>query len=244
MILYLFDTETTGVNTASCGVVSAALVRRDIANETETIVVNELCNPGHPIPAGASGVHGIYDADVAPFGCHTLLMKRTFDFIAADLSAGHEVYLCGHNLIAYDLPILERLAGKTFKGTELRLLDTLKLGRALVPESPKHNLSTLYTHLTGKEPANAHNALADVQMCYEILMVISMRTSKTLDELRNDRQPARILDKCPFGMHKGKKFGIGPELSHVPKSWVVWLKANAENLSEDLVATFQHHYGV
>ena len=60
--LVFFDLETTGTDTRSDRIVEICVVRLnpDGSREEKT----RRINPERPIPAGASAVHGIYDADV------------------------------------------------------------------------------------------------------------------------------------------------------------------------------------
>lgn len=55
----VLDTETLGLK-ANAGLCDIAIVAMD-----GTIVLNTLVNPGRPIPADATAIHGITDADVA-----------------------------------------------------------------------------------------------------------------------------------------------------------------------------------
>ena len=56
----LFDTETTGVDVETDRIVSAAVVVQDAAG-TRPRVTRWLVNPGVPVPAGATAVHGLTD---------------------------------------------------------------------------------------------------------------------------------------------------------------------------------------
>ena len=58
--LAAFDTETTGVDVETDRIVSAAVVVQD-APGTRPRVTRWLVNPGVPVPAGATAVHGLTD---------------------------------------------------------------------------------------------------------------------------------------------------------------------------------------
>lgn len=58
--LAAFDTETTGVDVETDRIVSAAVVVQDAAG-TRPRVSRWLVNPGVPVPAGATAVHGLTD---------------------------------------------------------------------------------------------------------------------------------------------------------------------------------------
>ena len=60
----VFDCETTGTDPEVDEIVSFALVRLD-GNGAETLRWTRLVRPSQPIPADATAVHGITDADVA-----------------------------------------------------------------------------------------------------------------------------------------------------------------------------------
>ena len=56
-------------------------------------------NPGIPIPAEATVIHGITDADMA--------IEKSFRQIARSLATYLEGYdLCGYNIWKFDLPML------------------------------------------------------------------------------------------------------------------------------------------
>jgi DNA polymerase III subunit epsilon len=61
--LAVIDVETTGVNTASDRVVQIATLR--VEPDGRSDLRSALINPGVPIPAEATAIHGISDADVA-----------------------------------------------------------------------------------------------------------------------------------------------------------------------------------
>ena len=102
------DTETTGLDARSARLVEVAVLKV----RGETILAEppfvRLVNPGLPMPATASEIHGLRDADVGD--------KPGFPAIAAELDGvlGRAVVI-GHD-IGYDLTILSReysLAGQS-----------------------------------------------------------------------------------------------------------------------------------
>lgn len=58
--LAAFDTETTGVDVEGDRIVSAALVIQD-GPDARPRSTRWLVNPGIPVPAGATAVHGLTD---------------------------------------------------------------------------------------------------------------------------------------------------------------------------------------
>ena len=59
----VFDTETTGLNHSESRIVTAALHLIDVSGSLIPNGKDWLLNPGIPIPAESSKVHGIYDKD-------------------------------------------------------------------------------------------------------------------------------------------------------------------------------------
>ena len=149
-----FDTETTGKNPDTDKVVSFSAIEMDENFE----VIDELSlliNPGIPIPAEATAVHGITDemVDGVP------LFKDVSHIIYEFLSRGA---LSGFNIEGFDIPILiaefERCnLGQPFPLQNHGIIDTSVIFR-------KFNLRTLsgvYKHYLGNELENAHDAMAD-----------------------------------------------------------------------------------
>lgn len=102
--LVAFDTETTGVNVETDRIVSAALVildsRGDVAQTSAWLI-----NPGVPIPAGATNVHGITDEMVAARGMDA---AQGIESVATALAA----FTATRPLVvfnaAFDLTLLDR----------------------------------------------------------------------------------------------------------------------------------------
>ncbi len=90
-----FDTETTGPNPTEDRIVTAALIVR--GGGRPDAVMSWLINPGVPIPAEATEVHGIDDAKAAE-GADP---KEALDDIADRITAGLRY---GMPLVAFNLP--------------------------------------------------------------------------------------------------------------------------------------------
>ena len=78
------DCETTGTDPQQDRIVSLAVVlvdlRRGERHDAKTLEV--VVNPGVPIPAAATGVHGIRDKDVGDLGDFGEIAEQLTDFIA------------------------------------------------------------------------------------------------------------------------------------------------------------------
>src|SRR5664279_2361925 len=94
--LAFFDLETTGVDVATDRIVELAVLKL-LPDGTEQ-TFHTLINPGVPIPASASEIHGIHDEDVRD--------KPEFRQIADGLVKFLEgCDLAGFNMIRFDLPV-------------------------------------------------------------------------------------------------------------------------------------------
>jgi ATP-dependent DNA helicase RecQ len=84
--------------------------------------------------------------------------------------------LLGHNLLRYDLPVLERALstlGLELPPTARPALDTLRLAHLVFPTPPEglagYRLGDLYAYFTKEELKDAHRALADVEATWRVL---------------------------------------------------------------------------
>ncbi len=150
--LVFFDLETTGVNTASDRIVQIGAVK--IMPDGQREERNVLINPGIPIPASATAIHGISDEDVKG--------KPFFRQISKSFSrwlSGCD--LAGYNSDNFDVPILVEefaRAGIDFPEEGTRLIDVLKIERNV----NSHRLEDTYRRYTGQSLEGAHDALADI----------------------------------------------------------------------------------
>lgn len=228
MLVFAHDYETTGVNTATCGVVQAALCFVKLhQNGTFEILEKDvqLLNPGHEIPAGASNIHGIYDhhVDLAPF--YESYLAEQFEVVN---EMGIERVL-GYNSGSFD----DKIARRCGMG-EYPVIDLMIATRRFktMGKLEKANLGASYQGLTGREVQNAHDAMADVQMTLELIQpAMAWAEVHTLNEFIDwmDKPWASKSMAMPFGKHKGVK------LANLPKSYVRWAMENM-SLDNDLRA--------
>ena len=167
-----FDLETTGVNVTNDRIVEICVhkVHPDGKEATHTWRVN----PTVPIPAGASAVHGIYDADVAN--------KPTFADLAAEVNGLiQDSDLAGYNSNKFDIPLLAEeflRAGIEFDMSKRRAVDVQNIFHRM----EQRTLTAAYKFYCGKSLDDAHSAEADVLATYEVLKSQLDR----YEELEND----------------------------------------------------------
>lgn len=163
------DTETTGKDPYTDRIVEIAVVR--IEPDGMRISLKSLVNPGVPIPAEATAVHGIRDEDVK--GAPTFAELCRTDNLGVLLKG---CAIGGHNARGYDVPLMEtefrRHFGRTPWGdTSPQVVDTLDVFRKLLP----HTLEGAVRFFLGREHAGAHAALADVLATIEVLEAMLAR---------------------------------------------------------------------
>jgi len=156
--LAFLDTETTGLNPSSARIVELALVVVDTSGEVLEKV--RRFNPGVPIPAEATAVHGITNADVAEEASFARRAKSLAGLL-------DPCDLAGFNMRRYDLPLLLaefRRSSVEFNARNRRLIDVQQIFHKQEPR----NLSAAVRFYLNREPENAHTALADTRMTAEV----------------------------------------------------------------------------
>lgn len=157
------DCETTGTDPATDEIVSLAIVRLD-GRGVETGLLTYLVRPSRPIPAEATAVHGIGDADVAD--------APPFATIADEvLSALEGAVFVAHN-VSFDLPMLRQAFARA--GIDYRPAGTactLDAFRLLEPRAENHRLESICRR-HGIVLEDAHQALGDVLATVALLRIL------------------------------------------------------------------------
>jgi DNA polymerase-3 subunit epsilon len=157
--LAVFDIESTGTDVQQDRIVELAIVKLlpGGARETKTWLVN----PGIPIPAEVTAIHGITDADVAdkpPFKDIACLLAAEFD--GCDLG--------GYNLLRFDIPMLEaefKRAAVTFRMDGRRIIDAQRIFHMKEPR----DLTAALAFYCGRRHGNAHGAEADAEATLDVI---------------------------------------------------------------------------
>lgn len=162
--ILVFDTETTGIDTAKDRIVEfgAIGVRGRVIGE----LAHNYVHPGMPIPKEAADIHGVTDEKVAnepPFshiaGLVTALMER------ADV-------LCGYNAANYDAPLINaefERHGFPFRIDPRRVLDPVIFVRWHLRATRERKLGAMCADF-GVVLDNAHTAVADSTATGELLL--------------------------------------------------------------------------
>jgi DNA polymerase-3 subunit epsilon len=157
--LAFFDLETTGIDPGSDKIVEIAVLRiePDGSRETRT----RRINPGRPIPAGATAVHGIRDEDVRDEPGFAQIARSLLHFLeGADLA--------GFNVRRFDLPLLDREfmeCGLDLQVADRRVVDAM----VIFHRQERRDLSAAVRLYLGKELEGAHGAEADIEATAAVL---------------------------------------------------------------------------
>ena len=96
--LAFIDVETTGLKPFSDKIVELSILKVHPDGSEE--YKSHRVNPGMPIPAEATAIHGITDADAAKEPAFRQYAKSICDFL-------DDCDIAGFNVIKFDLPFLE-----------------------------------------------------------------------------------------------------------------------------------------
>ncbi|PID97922.1 MAG: DNA polymerase III subunit epsilon [Actinobacteria bacterium] len=200
-----FDTETTGVDSLSERLVTAALVLR-LGGATPTgadAVHTWLADPGVPIPERASKVHGITTEYAR---AHGRPVEEVLDEVAATLvehwrrgypvvafNATYDVTLVNAELARHELATFEERLGDT----PMLVIDPLVIDRAKDRFRKGKKTLGVVAPVYGVECSeNAHTAEYDVAMTLDVLASMAQRfddlASMTCAELHEFQKQAHV----------------------------------------------------
>lgn len=183
--LCFFDLETTGINITHDRIIEIAVIK--MLPGGEVIRKSNVLNPGIPIPAESSAIHGLREDDVKD--------KPTFKEVAKDYSRFFEgADLAGFNILKFDVPMLVEeflRAELEFDYHRKKIVDAQKIFHLM----EKRTLSAAYRFYVNKEFENSHTAEADTQATMEVLMAqvekyegqeVTDTLNRKIGEIKND----------------------------------------------------------
>jgi len=208
--ILFFDLETTGVDAGKDKIIELAMVKISPNGNRETLV--RKVNPGIPIPAETTAIHGITDEDVKDAPLFKQIAHEVYDWMKnCDLG--------GYNSSKFDMPLLAEeflRAGIQVDFTERNMVDVQQIFFKMESRS----LSAAYQFYCNKTLENAHSAEADILATIEVLEAQLDRYESLPKEVKPLHQftggeemvdyARRMImkDGSPifnFGKYKGKK---------------------------------------
>lgn len=209
--IVFFDLETTGIDVVHDRIVEISLVK--VAPDGTEEIKTRRINPGMPIPAVATAVHGISDEDVKDCPLFKSVAKSLANYIEG-------CDLAGYNSNKFDIPMLMEeflRAGVDIDLKKCKCIDVQNIFHKM----EQRTLSAAYKFYCDSELDNAHSAEADTLATYAILKKQLERypdmennvdyLSKFSERVATADYAGRICydDKgCEiinFGKHKGKR---------------------------------------
>ncbi len=208
--LVIFDLETTGISVTHDRIVEICLLKvyPDLREELRTYRIN----PGMPIPAGATAVHGITNEDVADKPCFKDMSAEISQFIR-DCDFG------GFNSNKFDFPMLVEEFFRAHIEIDVQQCKFVDAQRIYHMKEPR-TLSAAYKFYCERTLENAHSAEADTIATWQIIKAqmekytdlpetIEALHSLTGQDLLADLAGRLVFNEKKeiifnFGKHKGK----------------------------------------
>jgi DNA polymerase III epsilon subunit family exonuclease len=220
------DVETTGIDPSRDRVVevACALVR----NGRITEAFSTLVNPGRPILAVASAVHGITDDMVVHAPQLTAVAPKLQGLCTGAVVVAHNA--------SFDLEFLPFLKSRPH-------LCSMRLAQRVVPDAPNYKNQVLRYHLgvnVDELPsAVPHRALGDVYVTAAILRrcldrYLAGGAPNDIDALVDNVAAPALLEALPFGKHRGRR------LRDVPTDYLQWAISAQIDLSIDVTFSMKH----
>ncbi len=154
--MIFLDVETTGISITKSRIVQIGCIK----GEEEK---NILINPGEPIPAETTAIHGITDEMVKDASTFKQIAKSLLEYIGDDTIAGY-------NSNNFDIPILMEEFVRAGLELDMSSRETIDVYQNECKINPR-NLGAVYNRLTGRILEDAHDALADTRACKAILEI-------------------------------------------------------------------------
>lgn len=157
--IIFFDLETTGTNITHDRIVEISIIK--VLPSGEEQERTRRINPEIPIPAEATAIHHITDADVANEPTFRQLAKSLAEIFA-------DCDIAGFNSNRFDIPLLLEefhRAGIVLDLSKTRFVDVQTIYHKMEPR----NLSAAYKYYCGQDLEAAHSANADTRATLEVL---------------------------------------------------------------------------
>lgn len=164
----VFDLETTGPDPEKDRIVQIGILQ--INGGMPITGWETLVNPGCPIPAEATAIHGISDRLVA----HAPSFKQISDEVLQRLDGRIPV---GYHIRSFDQPMLVRHfaeIGIEMRGDVLDVLTQVRHYDRYTRGKGRHRLQATAARW-GVDATGAHGALPDCHMCWRIFAKLVMR---------------------------------------------------------------------
>lgn len=158
----VLDSETTTLDVRKARIVELGAVSLRHGQLSENLRFHELIDPGEPVPAASSMVHGIKDEMLKGKPGFREVMGRFSSFVGKQVVLGYSV--------GFDLAVLKHeheRAGMPWRPP--RAMDVKHLVEIIAPPLPNHTLETVAVWLD-IEIRDRHTAIGDAVLTAEIFL--------------------------------------------------------------------------
>lgn len=153
------DIETTGLSPIYDDIIEVSGIR--VIDGKTAATFSETINIGRPLPPFITALTGITDKELEKSNSAENVLTRFCSFVGGDILLGHNVN--------FDINFLyDKCLDKTGILFENDFVDTLKIGKRLLPHLKHHKLDDLADYYS-IPPRTLHRALGDCEMtvnCY------------------------------------------------------------------------------
>ncbi|MEQ5872821.1 3'-5' exonuclease [Sagittula sp. NFXS13] len=187
----VFDTETTGLLPHKDEIVQIGAVRIVNGRLVPGERMNQLVDPGRPIPPSSTKVHRVTDAMVAGQPGIAIAGKKFHTFARGSVIVAHNA--------PFDMAFLHRHKRRIGVDWDHPILDTVLLSAILFGASQEHTLDALCDRLAVTIPPNLrHTALGDAHATAEVLarmlpMLEAQGMHTLADVLSETKRHGRLL---------------------------------------------------
>ncbi|WP_422050647.1 exonuclease domain-containing protein [Shimia sp.] len=188
----VFDCETTGLLPHKDEILQLGAVRVFRNQIIYGEEIDQLANPGRPIPAASTRIHHITDAMVTDAPPPKTLVTKFHHFARDSVIVAHNA--------PFDMAFMHRHGNEMQIDWPHPILDTVLLSAVLFGTSEKHTLDALCERLgVTIPPHRRHTALGDALATAEVLCrmlpMLSARGCHTLSDLLSQtRKHGRLLN--------------------------------------------------
>ena len=167
--LICFDTETTGISSASDRIISFSAIKVVMNNglPEEADRMDILINPERPIPPEATKVNHITDELVSAAG------KEAVVFLDIKRFFGDNPFVCGYNSVSFDAKFLQAMYSRcgNLKFTPILHVDVAKMAKEKL-DLRSYTLQSVAKELGVDGGLSFHKSIDDVIATFRCFMIL------------------------------------------------------------------------
>lgn len=184
--LAIIDVETTGMSYKNGGVIDVGILRVEHGQVVQTM--QQLVNPGTPLPSFITQLTGITNEDVADAPLFDDIARDVYDLLEGCVFIAHNA--------RFDYAFIKEEFSRTGYYYQPKQLCTVKLSKGLYPQYRSHKLDALIERFN-ISVQNRHRAYDDAEATWQALQIMADQHPEEFDhkakvQLRQPSLPANI----------------------------------------------------